>query len=113
MIVLVVVSVAFGFYGAFFLVGEIESKTKASEDTLKLLFQVLQKDERAILNYLCDNKGLAKQADLSKLPDMTRVKAHRCLKKLNEMKLVQIIEKGKIKMVKVNDTLLNVSGRGK
>lgn len=114
MFVLVVVSVAFGFYGAYFLVGEIEAKTKASEDTVKLLFQVLQKGERIILNHLCDNKGLARQADLSKLPDMTRVKAHRCLKKLKEMNLVQIIEKGKIKTVKVDDALMNaVEGRNR
>jgi len=93
---------------------ELRKSKKTSKSLLDTLFIFLNKEEREILTYLVKNKGQANQADISRLPEMNRVKAFRSLQKMKENNLIDVSAHGKIRKIalkeNVRDILLNPEG---
>ena len=81
---------------------------KESRKLLKMLFLFLSNDEKNIINYLVDNKGTVGQADISRLPNMDRVKAFRSLRKMQAKNIIDIAAHGKIRKISLKDNILNM-----
>ena len=81
---------------------------KEYKKLLEMLFLFLSNDEKNIINCLVGNKGAAGQADISRLPDMDRVKAFRSLQKMQAKNLIDITAHGKIRKISLKDNILNM-----
>ena len=81
---------------------------KESGKLLKMLFLFLSNDEKNIINCLVDNKGTVGQADISRLPNMDRVKAFRSLRKMQAKNIIDIAAHGKIRKISLKDNILNM-----
>lgn len=88
--------------GVFYLsLGILEHKQKDLHTSTALLLKFLSEDERTVVALLIQQKGAAYQSEISRLPDMTRIKAHRVVKKLVERQLVQIRRAGRINRIEL------------
>jgi len=104
---MILVSVAFGFFWSQLSYSEIKKEKKSSKEILELVMKFLSHDERRIIKFLVENKGKGNQADISKLNNMGRVKAHRTLQKLQERDLILIMPHGKVRKIELQENILN------
>jgi len=81
---------------------------KESRKLLKMLFLFLSNDEKNIINCLVDHKGTVGQVDISRLPNMGRVKAFRSLQKMQAKNLIDITAHGKIRRISLKENILNM-----
>ena len=81
---------------------------KESGKLLKMLFLFLSDDEKNIINCLVDNKGVVGQVDISRLPNMSRVKAFRSLQKMQAKNLIDIVAHGKTRKISLRENILNM-----
>jgi uncharacterized membrane protein len=107
LIVLIVVSVAYGFLWSSLSYFEINRKKKDSEAILKTVFLFLSNDEKNMIEFLVQNDGQTTQAELSRLPGMNRVKAFRLLQKMQGKNLVEIIPHGKVRRIRIKENIMN------
>ena len=87
---------------------QVTKTKKESHKLLEMLFLFLNNDEKEIINYLVQNGGAAGQADISRLPNMDRVKAFRSLQRMREKNLIDITEHGKIRKVFLKENILKM-----
>lgn len=79
----------------YFLMSEqVEVVKQESQINAELLLSFLSHDERAVVELLKDSEGHTTQAQLSKLPNMSRLKAHRVVLRLAERKIIRIEKLG-------------------
>lgn len=98
-IVTMLVSIAAGYTLSTYAYRKLAQTSKRTEDLIDLLYVFLDREEKAVLEHLVANDGDGKQADISRLDHMTRVKAHRTLQNMQEKDLVDIKKRGKINTV--------------
>jgi len=108
LIVLVMASVAYGFLLSSISYFEIKRKKQDSEAILKTVFLFLNADEKNMIEFLVKHKGETTQAELSRLPGMSRVKAFRLLQKMQGKNLIEIIPHGKIRRIRVKENIMNI-----
>jgi uncharacterized membrane protein len=65
-------------------------------------------DEREIVDLLLRKEGMTTQSEIAKLPGMSRLKAHRIVKKLEDRGIVHVEKYGKINMIRIVDELKKV-----
>ncbi len=87
---------------------QVTKTQKESRKLLELLFLFLNNDEKEIINWLVQNGGTARQADISRLPNMDRVKAFRSLQRMREKNLIDITEHGKIRKVSLKENIFKM-----
>ena len=81
---------------SFYLLGrEIEGKNVAIQNQSQLLLSFLTPLEKDCVLFLVKNHGECFQSDLSRLPGMTRLKAHRIVARLHERKIIHLSAHGK------------------
>ena len=68
----------------------------------------LSREEREIVNFLVENKGITTQAEIARLPHMNRVKAHRSLQKMSQKQIIELIAHGKIRKVHLKENILQL-----
>ncbi len=106
-------SLILGFLSSNLLYATIEKKEKASRNILEIVYLFMHPEEKEILDFLVKNKGEATQAEISRLPRLNRVKAFRLLQKMQEKDLVSVDASGKVRKVRLKDsirsTLLEIS----
>ena len=107
LIVLIVVSVAYGFLWSSLSYFEIKRKKKDSQAILDTVFLFLSTDEKNMIEFLVQHNGQTTQAELSRLPGMNRVKAFRLLQKMQSKNLVEITPHGKVRRIKVKENIMN------
>lgn len=107
MVGLVIISIAFGFVWASISYSEIKKSNYNSKKLFEVFYLFLNADEKNILNFLLDNKGKTTQAKISKLENMTRVKAFRTLQKMQEKNLIDIEPQGKVRIIKLKESIMN------
>ena len=107
MVALMVTSVAFGFVGSSMSYSEIRRRKKDTKTMLDTILVFLSKEEREIVNFLVEKKGTTTQADVSRLPGMNRVKAHRSLQKMKEKNLLDITAHGKVRNIALKENIMN------
>jgi len=108
MVLTVFVSLGFGFLLSVWNHNEIEKTKKSSKSIIDIVFLFLGQDERAIIQYLIKNEGDALQADIARLQDMGRTRAHRALQKLEEKQIITIVPHGKIRTAVLNKEILEL-----
>ena len=84
MTILIIISVAFGYFWAFFLYKELEKKNLASKNMLDVVFLFLGDSEKKILNFLVEKNGKTTQAEIARLQGMGKVKAFRSVQRMQE-----------------------------
>ncbi len=95
---MVIVSVSGILVGAamYFLMHErVEVATQEAAGNAELLLSFLSADERAVVELLLRSEGHTTQAQVSRLDDMTRLRAHRVVLRLADKKIIRIEKLGK------------------
>ncbi len=81
---------------SFYLLGqELQASEEKVHHQSALLLSFLTPLEKECVLFLVKNNGKCYQSDLSALPNMTRLKAHRIVGKLHERKIIHISSHGK------------------
>lgn len=83
---------------------KIDAKEKIIGKNIEILYSILDKDEKEVLNFLVKNKGEVKQSEISKNYD--KIKAHRIIKKLQEKRIIDVIRDGKTNKIKLKEELI-------
>ncbi|MFH1107052.1 MAG: hypothetical protein V1787_04090 [Candidatus Micrarchaeota archaeon] len=92
--------------GVFFLVGRTaEKKGVEAKVAAEMLLRFLNPDDKVVVRELLKNGGRIMQAEISRLPGMTRLKAHRVVQKLEQKGVVDVSTSGKLRVVHLKDEL--------
>ena len=83
----------------------IEKQEKAAKTNMGIIMRFLGEDERNILDLLSSKGGMTTQSEISRLPGMSRLKAHRVVRKLEDRGIVHVEKNGKINMIRLVDEL--------
>jgi len=83
----------------------IEKQEKAAKTNIGIIMKFLGEDERNILDLLSSKGGMTTQSEISRLPGMSRLKAHRAVRKLEDRGIVHVEKNGKINMIRLVDEL--------
>lgn len=110
MVVLVLTAVLYGFVLAYFSYRAIRKESSTTASMLEVILLFLSQEEQTILNHLVQNKGEATQADISRLPSMHRVKAHRLLQKMQNNNLIDVTAHGKVRHVLLKQHIKDALG---
>ena len=88
----------------------IERRKKAAKANLGIIMKFLGRDDKEIVSLLMSKDGITTQSHISKLQGMSRLKAHRVVKKLEERGIVHVEKHGKINMVRLVEELRDFKG---
>ncbi len=105
---LLLVAIVFGFVSSKLFYAEIQKEKQETRNILGIVLLFLNQEERAIINLLVQNKGYTNQAEVARLPNMSRVKAHRSLQKMQEKQLIELVPHGKIRKVHLKQNILEM-----
>ncbi len=83
----------------------IERQQKAARANMNIILKFLSDPEKDLVKLMLEKGGMTTQSEISKLPYMTRLKAHRIVKRLEGRGLVHVEKHGKINMVRIVDEL--------
>jgi len=82
----------------------VYQKVEKTEESLKanteVLLQFLNKEERAIVNKLIEEDGKVLQSELTRLPGMGKVKAHRIVQRLIDRHVIETEDHGKTNLIR-------------
>ncbi|MBM3282341.1 MAG: hypothetical protein FJY86_03305 [Candidatus Diapherotrites archaeon] len=93
---------------SFYLLGqELQASQEKVLNQSTLLLTFLNPLEKECVLFLVKNNGKCYQSDLSTLPGMTRLKAHRMVGKLHERKIIHISSHGKANEIVLVDAWKN------
>ncbi|MFA6329422.1 MAG: hypothetical protein WCX64_01910 [Candidatus Micrarchaeia archaeon] len=94
--------------GVYYLMSQkIEVKEESLKKNGSLILNLLNSDERKVIERLIEGGGRALQAEITRLPDMSKVKSHRIIRRLHQRGAIKIERFGKTNIVKLNDDLRN------
>ncbi|MBI2661951.1 hypothetical protein HYX11_00655 [Candidatus Woesearchaeota archaeon] len=105
---LIILSGFIGYTSSTLIYKQVTNTKKESQKLLEMLFLFLNKEEKEIINYLVQKNGMVGQAEISRLPNMNRVKAYRSLQKMQEKNLIDIAAYGKVRKVSLKDNILTM-----
>lgn len=105
MILMAITGISSGFVVYGILNAKIEKQEKALKTNLNIILKFLTHDERLIVELMNDNRGQATQSQIGHLPNMTRLRAHRAVKKLEERGIIIVLKEGKLNILKLSDDL--------
>ncbi len=83
----------------------IEKQKKVVKTNIDIIMKFLTPEDREIVRLLLEKDGRSTQSEIARLPGMSRLKAHRIVKKLEERGIVHVEKYGKINMIRVVDEL--------
>lgn len=83
----------------------LEKEKRVVQTNTQILMRFLGAEDREIVRLLLDKDGMTTQSEISKLPGMSRLKAHRVVKRLEERGLVHVEKHGKINMIRLIEEL--------
>lgn len=99
--VFVIVGIVIGALVFFFMSGKLENSRKDLEKTVDALLQFLNKDEKAIVQKILDNKGKIFQSEISRIEGIGKLKSHRILQRLSDRGVIEIEKHGKTNIVRL------------
>jgi uncharacterized membrane protein len=105
---LIGIALIFGFFFSQLFYSEIQRKRQDSKSILAVVLLFLNQEERSIINFLVQRKGMTTQAEIARLPHMNRVKAHRSLQKMQEKQLIALVAHGKVRKVQLKENILQL-----
>lgn len=86
----------------------IEGRRKIVKANIGIIMKFLGKDDREMISLLLSKDGMTTQSEISHLPGMSRLRAHRAVKKLEDRGIVHVEKHGKINMVRLVDELRSI-----
>lgn len=107
-VVLIVVSIMFGFLWSNMSYVQLEKQKKDSKSIVEIVMMFLSSEEKEIMKCLVDSRGETTQAEISRLPGLNRVKAYRSIQKMQKKKLIDVTAHGKIRKIKLKGNLFNI-----
>jgi hypothetical protein len=84
---------------------KVEQKGLEAKAVRDLLLKFLGREDKLVVKELLSRNGRIYQAELAHLPNMTRLKAHRIVGKLEAMGVVEIKPMGKMRSVELKEEL--------
>lgn len=98
--ILASIGVGIGAGTYYFMSSKIEEKEKSLKKNTDILLKFLNPDERKLVNQLIEGKGKVLQAEITRLPGMTKVKSHRVIQKLIDRGVIESEQLGKTRIVR-------------
>ncbi len=87
---------------------QLEKQKQVVKTNLDIIMKFLSPEDREVLRLLLDKEGMTTQSEIARLPGMSRLKAHRIVKKLEGRGIVHVEKYGKINMVRMVDELRDI-----
>jgi uncharacterized membrane protein len=87
---------------------KINKQNKFYKHNTRILLTLLPRDENKIIQALLKNKGTMQQYELTYLPNLNKVKAHRILKDLEQKEIILKQKFGKVNKITLNRDLYNI-----
>lgn len=90
-------------------VDKVENSDNAVEKTYqKTLLKFLNYNENRVMKTLLEHNGTVNQSEISRLPNMGKVKASRILRDMKQKEIITIESHGKINKIHLSDDLKNI-----
>ncbi|MBI5228412.1 winged helix-turn-helix transcriptional regulator [Candidatus Micrarchaeota archaeon] len=86
----------------------LEKQKQIVKTNSQIIMKFLAKDEREVVSLLLSKDGRTTQSEIASLPNMSRLKAHRIVKKLEGQGIVHVEKYGKINMIRIIDELMEL-----
>ncbi len=103
--IIVTFSILIGAGVYYFMSQKVENKEESLKKNSSLILNLLNRDERKVIEKLIAGKGQALQAEITRLPEMSKVKSHRIVKRLHQRGVIKIERYGKTNIVKLNEDI--------
>lgn len=84
----------------------IEKQQKVMKTNLEIIMKFLSRDDKEIVKLLLSKDGMTTQSEISRLPGMTRLKAHRVVRKLEDRGIIHVEKHGKINLLRLAEELM-------
>ncbi len=81
---------------------ELEKKQKVIEYDTKIILQLLDPNERKVINKIVENNGKLQQIEITYMEGYTKVKAHRIIENLVQKGILTKEKLGKMRLIKMN-----------
>ena len=85
-----------------------KQETPTPEQYKNMVTRMLSSDEKRIVKELINQNGTMLQSQISRMPNMGKVKAHRTVKRLERKDIVTITDNGKTNKISFTDNLREV-----
>ncbi len=86
----------------------LEKQKKVVQTNLGIIMKFLAPDDREVVSLLLEKDGRTTQSEIARLPGMSRLKAHRIVRKLEERGIVHVEKYGKINSIRIVDELKGI-----
>jgi hypothetical protein len=107
--------VLMGFFGVFsglvvfnILNDTLEKQKKLVKTNIGIIMKFLTPEDREVVSLLISKEGMTTQSEIARLPGMSRLKAHRIVKRLEERGIIHVEKYGKVNMIRIVDELREV-----
>lgn len=98
--VFIFVGLIIGVIVFFLITSKIEDKKKDARKIANVMLRFLNPDERKLVDLLIENNGKVLQAELTRLPGMSKVRSHRVIQKLIDRGVIEKETLGKTNIVR-------------
>ncbi len=99
MITIAIFGLIFGSVSHILFSRDLEKNKELLTETINLLMNLLNYEEKKIINYLRDNNGVSTQYELTKISGLTKLKVHRSIDKLEKNSILKKEKLGKINKI--------------
>lgn len=99
MITIAIFGLIFGSFSHILFSRDLEKNKEELSETINLLMNLLNYEDKKIINYLRDNNGVSTQYELTKISGLTKLKVHRSIEKLEKNNILRKEKLGKINKI--------------
>src|SRR3989344_93368 len=97
-IILVSLSVFVGGLIFYLMLGKVQKTKDVIKTDVNILFKLLNKDERLVIERLVNSKGKILQSEISRIEGLNKLKSHRITSRLKERGIIKVEKYGKTNM---------------
>jgi len=83
----------------------LEKQKRVVKTNTEIMMKFLALEDREVVRLLISKEGMTTQSEIARLPRMSRLKAHRVVKKLESRGIIHVEKYGKINMIRLVDEL--------
>ena len=107
MVIMGVFGVGSGLMAYTLLNATLEKQKKMAKANIDIIKKFLSPEDREVVSLLISKDGMTTQSEIAKLPGMSRLKAHRIVKRLEERGIIHVEKYGKLNMLRIVEELRN------
>lgn len=97
---LIIISIVVGAGTYAFMSERIKRKVLSLKRTTELILKFLNENERKVVQKLIENNGKALQAEITRLPEMSKLRTHRAVKRLLAKNIIEVKKLGKTNVIR-------------